>query len=496
MGGVRLGSSVYAKAEHRVSRSAVLSPSMNITVWDPAKKCISVNHWFGDARHFGIWVIPLNKIALLHYYNRSRQTHHEFTLLNGAVLHVSCKELSDSDALFQTYYTGNVDADYVSQHMYLELNLAETRSMVSSFSTREGIICFKCQNPASEIPTFKHLTAVSADDDAVAVMLLRNVMNDFNNRLRSLGCSISFKSLRIQAIVEDSNVFGGPPCLRRDFYKSVTSSSSSLPRTASQSDLQSFSDAFHQGNGSRCRSARGQGPADFAQQCMEACKEFLKPAGLNAIVNPARSFWVRDRKPVDECVEPSAPAISSLPSGVEKKRCNLEFVGPALGRESEFATDRVNLSAPIGELSVSNVRVFKKKGISLTSSPELSKREDPRLVGVACPDEDEQRRIVAQDLHMSDDSDDDWTHDCSLVHDPGMDVAEGPTPSAAVNSAAVTPTSPLAPSQLDALTGDLHSPVKSKKYEKHASPATPPMSRCKLNFYSDSQSTPYDDDVE
>ena len=242
MGGHKLGSSVYARVEHRKSRSALLSPSITVTVWSTLMNCISDHHWLGDSRHWGILVVPLNKIALLHYLNRSSEWHHTFSLPGGAVLHVTWTELSETDALFHTFYTGNVDQEYVNEHMNLELHLRQVQSMVSSFSIREGHTCCRCGDESCMIPTFKHLTNVQGADDAETVKLLMDVMRDFVKRLVRLGCTLHPKTLRIQAIVDDSNIFAGPPCAGSLALPS-SSRSSFMPHNSDGVDDPSFCNA-------------------------------------------------------------------------------------------------------------------------------------------------------------------------------------------------------------------------------------------------------------
>ena len=211
----KLGFRVYVRAEHRAYRSALLSPSVNITSWDHDANAISAKHWFRDIRHAALFTVPFNKISLIHYYNNSETRHHKFALLNGSDIHVVRMGNNDGDVRFVTYYTGTSDSDYANEHMTLDLNLGQVQALVLGFSNKEGFLCVKCKNSDSLIPSFKHMTNVKDLDDAEAVDALWDIMNDINNQLRQLKCRMNAKTGRIEALVDSSNLFPGPPCNRR-----------------------------------------------------------------------------------------------------------------------------------------------------------------------------------------------------------------------------------------------------------------------------------------
>ena len=165
------------------------------------------------------------------------------------MLHVTWTELSETDALFHTFCTGNVDLEYVNEHMNLELHLRQVQSMVSSFSIREGHTCCRCGDESCMIPTFKHLTNVQGADDAETVKLLMDVMRDFVKHLVRLGCTFHPKTLRIQAIVDDSNIFAGLPCAGSLALPSSSSRSSFMPHNSDGVDDPSFCNASLQRDG-------------------------------------------------------------------------------------------------------------------------------------------------------------------------------------------------------------------------------------------------------
>ena len=215
----KLGKGVYVRPEHRGHRSAKLSPSVNVSVWNEVMNRIDPKHYYGDMRHLAWWTVPLNKIALIHYYNNSDKYHHKFTLINDTEIHVVREGYNDEDVRFFTFYTGTSDPDYSNQHMSLELTLEQAQALVIGFSTREGFLCTKCKDPECLVPSFKHITTTCVKnlEDAEAVDALWAMMNGFNDDLRQLKCTMSTKTGRIEAQVDQNNLYAGPICFNKSY---------------------------------------------------------------------------------------------------------------------------------------------------------------------------------------------------------------------------------------------------------------------------------------
>ena len=173
---------------------------------------------------------------------------------------------------------------------------------------------------------------------------------------------------------------------------------------------------------------------------------------------------------------------------------------------NDYEMDRVaSIPAAMAELKVSKGPVGKNVSPVEATILDLKKTSDPRVADASLPDEDEQCRMVANDLRMSDDSDDGWTHDCWHPLVPSRPVTPAPmrpkklcAPPHSASSMDVSEepadcVTPPSSSQLATLTGNPHSPEKSEKYEKHrpshpdkeVSPTSAPLSRRKLDFYSE-----------
>ena len=209
----KLGGSLYIRPEHRRHKSALLSPSVNVSTWDDHLNRISPKHFYGDMRLLAWFIVPLNKIALLHYYHNSDRRHHKFTLMNGCNVHVSRIGYDDSNVRFHTYFTGTSDSDYADEHMQLDMNLIQIQALVVGFSSREGFMCVKCKDPDSLILSFKHMTKTKDElEDAHIVDELWEIMNGFNGQLRHLKCKISTRTCRIEAEVDFNNLYAGPIC--------------------------------------------------------------------------------------------------------------------------------------------------------------------------------------------------------------------------------------------------------------------------------------------
>ena len=539
MVGHKLGFSVYARLEQRFYRSALLSPTINMTAWDSELNGVSPFHFLGDSRVFGVYVICLNKIALLHYINRSRKFHHKFTLINGAVINVTCTIESEElgTATFRTFFTGNVDSMYVHQHMNLKLNLPQSQSMVSTYSSREGHACFNCNDPATELPTFKHMTNVEGENDAETVLMLTDVMLAFNRRLMDLGCTLHPKTLRIQSIVESSNIFAGPPCLappksrksvseKRSnsnkptgpaaLYKRKRSNSLpvslegkpgvphttltgprnlslSLPNLSTQGStepptpgplLDNIIGPKHQ-TLNILRGSTG-GFSDFEKQCYALRDRFRQPSSkvdhdLRGETN-SRNIWMRMRIPEKMAVAAPFPSEKVEEESVEK-----------LG----FSEERGK-----GEPKVPDARELSNSKEVFVNDSQPSSDSDFTLDPGAF-NQNAQHMLLTQDLWLSD-SDNDESHplvvgsmnDTAPFEPSGSETDKGVlvNRSSASLPDKVTPSDNPSSSLLAELTGNLDSPGKSKKYEKHSIinaedsgiPAKVSKTRCKLNYYTDS----------
>ena len=541
MVGHKLGCSVYAKVEHRFYRSAVLSPSINVTSWNRDLNRIADEHWYGDSRFHNIYVICLNKIALLHYINRSRRLHHKFVLINGAVLHVTCT-IEDEElgtATFRTFLTGTADPVYSNQHMRLCLSLPETQALVTTFSTKEGHTCSNCNDPATEIPTFKHLTNVEGGNDAETVYMLKEVMMGFSRRLLGLGCTLHPKTLRIQSLIEESNIFAGPPCLARpkgqgsekgpkpstqlgpaNLYKrdrvvgSYGSITGNEMREAARASLARSHDMRRSSSlppppRSLLDNIIGPkrpalnvikepvgGLSDFDKHCLTvhdqkypSCRSFdpekVQPKSTSGvdIGLPVSNFWRRARIPEKVC------AVSSLP-------------------RDDFSAEKVPIS-DVDERNATMVTVSpRSEPADHTNSKEDTPNESgPTRVHDTPPDpgafeQNAQHMLLTQDLWLSDnESDDQPPMVVGSLDDTGSFEPLGSENDMGVLSSDklqpnldhVTPSSIPSPSLLSELTGDLGSPGKSKKYEKRSIsdlegsgiPEKVSKTRRKLNYYPD-----------
>ena len=450
MGGQKLAPSLTVQTEHRQYRSAKSSPSLTVSAWDP--KYVSPVprppefRWFGGLRHFAIYVMCLLKSALLSYKFRDKQNHFHFTLINEAVVNASYTLTPDPK--FKVFYTGNVDAVYVRKNMYLELTLDQTTSFVANFSTLEGILCYKCNDPANELPTFKHVTHISPSTTYVnAIEKLRDIMHTFNEKLISAGCNISPKSLRIEALIEKSNIWAGDPCLRLGIDKSSSSSSSDKNSDTSLPYMKKI--------------------VKFTSS------DTVSSTGEVIIASPVRRFWLAGRIPLPKGETEKEEAVSTpSPSSVEEGMHIDE-------RETPF--NSVVVSDP-ADIEVQNITE------NIAQPPIATKPMAPSS------DESEQRSILEKDLEMSDDSDiDDWGPEC--IHDhsrPGCrpiypDCNHEPVyarpPSATSDKGEFTqdsaPMPPPSPGFLASLPVGLNIPAKSKKSEKHISIAVEPAKKPK-----------------
>ena len=231
----KLGSGVYLRPEHRSFKLAKLSPSCNVSIWDEELGNISPKHHYGDIRSLSWFTVPINKIAVIHYYNNSEKKHFKFTLINGTDIHVVREGDNDDNVRFITYYSGVSDLDYVNDHMMLELNLKQVQALIIGFTTREGFVCVRCKDPDNLVPSFRHMTCIRDLEDEEAVDALWTVMNNINARLRQLKCRMSTKTGRIEAEIDANNLYAGSVCFQSEYIDK----NSTTPKTFFKQDQNS-----------------------------------------------------------------------------------------------------------------------------------------------------------------------------------------------------------------------------------------------------------------